>query len=587
MLFESKRVEKTKLPVSRKRFTALLLPGFIVFTAASAAYAGRSDQTLVPPPPPIAIDLGGGLSSGMDYSGVYQGGYSRLGNMYSGYGNGYSGYANGPQLNAYSAISNAAALQKATAAAMRQYTQGFEIDLNSSDALKQRGLYRYAMGDLVGANSDLSKALSLSPNDKPAAEALLDLWRRQVAANPMAANGHLGLARAYLQIGDLESAQAEYRVVVKLDPQNPHLPAARKYVKDALAKRASQKCFESAKALSGVGDYKEASEKASEALSYWPKDSQVMLFKAEMAEKLGDYPEAHKMYLAVMSEDPKNHQAEKALKNLKAHKGAYLAKGKSESEAVATSNLGRVSASAAASDTAVPLEAGQLRPPLTVAQNPDEVSSLANFLGSVRTLGIAQKNQAKKVEKVSQKSLKSLSVQPQSNRIAKTTGAADEVPLLKAQTAQMAPMNDETIAALSADPDMPKLAPPIPQSKRAARNSRNSSLARPSQPVSMELEKVALSGSGVTLSVLLRNNGDQPLTLPVQVKVAVKAPGKPEKLVKGRFLSSTVAPQGSVQGIIRLPENEFSPSTDIFLPNFSANGVAQGDLHLSIPVASL
>jgi tetratricopeptide (TPR) repeat protein len=559
------------------------LPGIFALTAANAAYAGQSNQTLVPPPPPIAIDLGSGMSSGMDYSGIYQGAYSRLGNMYSGYGNNYSGYTNGysPQGNAYAAINSAAAAQQA---AMRQYTQSFDIDLNSSDALKQRGLYRYAMGDLVGANSDLSKALSLSPHDKQAAEALLDLWRRQVSANPMAVNGHLGLARAYLQIGDLESAQAEYRVVVKLDPENPHLPAARKCVKELLARRASQKCFESAKTMSGVGDYREAYEKASEALAYCPKDEQVMLFKARMAEKLADYPEAHKLYLAVLTEDPKNQQAEKALKILKAHKGAYLAKSAPEerSEGKVTSNLGQVSSATVASNAAVPLEAGQLRPPLTVAQNPDEVTSLANFLGSVRTLGIAQKNQAKKVEKSSQKSLKSLSLKSNS-----AGTAASAAPVLKAQTAQMAPLEDGSVASAFADPDMPKLAPPISTSNGPRKNFKHSASSAQSALVSMELQKVALSGTGVTLSVLLKNNSDQPLALPAQVKVAVKAPGKPEKMVRGRFLSSTVAPQEAVKGVIKLPENEFSPSTDIFLPNFHANGIAQGDLHLSIPVASL
>ena len=149
MLFNSKKAGNVKLPISRSYPKVLLLSCLFAALGANAASSANRDQTLVPPPPPIAIDLGGGLSSGIDYSGVnmYPGTFSRFGNTYSGYGNGYgNGYSNGYP-SAASSLSSATAAQNSMAEAMRQYTKAFDIDLNSSDALKQRGLYRYAMID--------------------------------------------------------------------------------------------------------------------------------------------------------------------------------------------------------------------------------------------------------------------------------------------------------------------------------------------------------------------------------------------------------------------------------------------------------
>lgn len=609
MLGEVKKADTLSLQVARIGFNVFIAALVLLAPAATGAHASRSEQTLVPPPPPIAIDLGGGLSGGgfeyQSMSNTYPGAYSRPGYSYPTYGKIYNGF------NTYSAsgksyldngttsasVSALAAAQNSMAQAMRQYNKNFEVDQNSPDALKQRGLCRYSTGDLVGANSDLSKCLTLDPHNKQAAEALLDLWRRQVAANPLSVNGHLGLARTYLQLGDLEAAQSEYKEVVRLDPNNPHLPAARKCVKAALARRAALKCFESAKTLNGVGDYKDAYDKTLEALTYTPNNSQILLLKGQLADKLSYHAEAREAYLAVLAEDPKNQEAAKGLKGVKPNaKGRapqmQLAAKQSSSPTQPpkappfTSSFNKVATDVTTDNTSAVS---------TVAAAPDDVGSLSRFIDSVRNLAVTEKIQTKQFEKLSQKSLNTMA--NKSAKAAQPTSAGPEVPILRAQV----PLLDtgssaiEAPAALAADPEMPKLAPPIPQ--RAASKGVGSSLPfvplEPAgQAVSLELQKVTPSKAGITLKVLLRNESDHDLAIPAHLKVAVKSPGRPKKFVAVRFYSDTVPAKCFAKGVIRLPESEFSPTTDVFLPSFplpnnTALGLAHKDLHLTTPLASL
>src|SRR5207244_3734283 len=110
--------------------------------------------------------------------------------------------------------------------------------------------------------SDLSHALTLDPSDTASKKTLLELWQHQVSHNPKDANAHLGLARAYQLGGDLPSAQSEYRQVVRLDPTNPNLPAARQSFKLALARQEARRSLEAAKTLEAHGAAKEAYQKA-------------------------------------------------------------------------------------------------------------------------------------------------------------------------------------------------------------------------------------------------------------------------------------------------------------------------------------
>ncbi|MGH9549876.1 MAG: tetratricopeptide repeat protein, partial [Terriglobales bacterium] len=200
--------------------------------------------------------------------------------------------------------------------AKQEYQRALEINPNSASALRQMGILRLQQSDIVGANTDLSRALVLNPNDKIAAKNLTELWQRQVSRNPKEVTGHLGLARAYQQGGDLKSAQSEYRTVVSMDPQNPNLPAARQSFKLALARQEAQRSIAAAHTLEGQGLIPDAHQKAVEAVGLCPGDVSMRLYQGRLSEKIGRYNEAHDAYMNVLREDPTNEEAAKALAGL-------------------------------------------------------------------------------------------------------------------------------------------------------------------------------------------------------------------------------------------------------------------------------
>ncbi len=313
--------------------------------------------------------------------------------------------------------------------ARNEYEKALAVDPKSELALRQRGLLKYALQDQVGANADLSKALSLCPEDHLAGEALLELWRRQVAASTADPNGHLGLARAYMLVGDLDSAQTEYQEVARLDPNNPHLPAARNSFKLALARREANNCFEAAKTLEHEGAINEAQKKITEAISYYPHDVAMLLCQGKLSEKLGLYEEAHGAYLGVLKEDPKNSLAAARLKKMQAPKFSENVSAKVEKPATtvdippapplrdplmpetptaAPINQTKPATAPLAPRAGVPstyLERLD-NAPSGLATNCIPMDNLSNFICSVRELAINQQLQRKEIDRINKESLK-------------------------------------------------------------------------------------------------------------------------------------------------------------------------------------
>jgi len=200
--------------------------------------------------------------------------------------------------------------------ARQEYQLALEVDANSGAAHRQMGLLRQSMGDVVGANADLSRAVIIDRQDKAAGSALVELWQKQVSALPNDANSHMGLARAYQLTGNLSAAQAEYRQVVRIDPNHPNLPAARQSFKLALARQEAERDVAAARTLEAQGAIPEANQKVCEALGLCPTDAGYRLYQGYLLERMGQYAQAHDAYLSVLKDDPKNVQAAQRLQAL-------------------------------------------------------------------------------------------------------------------------------------------------------------------------------------------------------------------------------------------------------------------------------
>jgi tetratricopeptide (TPR) repeat protein len=196
-----------------------------------------------------------------------------------------------------------------------EFERALEVDNNCAAAHAELGKYFLMTSDMVKANEELTKALSLDPSDKDAAQTMVKLWQEQVAAVPNV-NSHLGLAKAYQSAGDLANAQAEYKEVVKLDPNHPSLPAARQSFKIAIAQSRAADEFTQAKTLATGGRLAEAYHYIADAVAYVPGNCDYKLLQGELLEKLAQPAEAKQVYMAILDIDPQNQQAIDRLKNL-------------------------------------------------------------------------------------------------------------------------------------------------------------------------------------------------------------------------------------------------------------------------------
>jgi tetratricopeptide (TPR) repeat protein len=194
------------------------------------------------------------------------------------------------------------------AAASQYYRQAVAKDADYGPAHRQLGLLAMAQRDTTTAAAELRRAVILDPKDAIAAETLVDIWRKQVAANPSFGEYHLGLAAALQLSGDLVGAETEYRKVQSLDPKNPQLVAAAASLNRSYQHAQAEKHKLAAETLFSQGLKKEAFSEISQAVMIEPRNANYQLLLGECMEADGDYQGAHQAYLTCVLIDPGNNK---------------------------------------------------------------------------------------------------------------------------------------------------------------------------------------------------------------------------------------------------------------------------------------
>ncbi len=196
-----------------------------------------------------------------------------------------------------------------TPTALNWYQQAVVKDPDCAQAHRQLGLILLSQKDLTGAVTSLRKALVLNPNDAAAGHALVELWQRQVAANPLTPENHLGLAGAYQLTGDFAGASQEYGKLEAIDPKNTSLAAGRASLERAIAHARSEKHRLAAETLLSQGLAREAFAEIKQAAMAEPRNARYQLMLAQCLESLGDYKGAHQAYLTCVLIDPVNNKS--------------------------------------------------------------------------------------------------------------------------------------------------------------------------------------------------------------------------------------------------------------------------------------
>lgn len=188
------------------------------------------------------------------------------------------------------------------------YNQAIVKDPEYGAAYRQLGLIARAEGDHTQAAASLRKALILDSKDVAAGQALVEIWRKQVAKDPLQAENHLGLAGALQLTGDFQGAEGEYRKLETLEPNHPAIKAGRKSLNNAYHHNNADKHKKAAETLFGQGLRKEALAEISQAVMLEPRNSKYQFFLGECLEACGDYKGAHQAYLTCVLIDPEKNQ---------------------------------------------------------------------------------------------------------------------------------------------------------------------------------------------------------------------------------------------------------------------------------------
>ncbi|MBK9773686.1 MAG: tetratricopeptide repeat protein [Candidatus Obscuribacter sp.] len=324
-----------------------------------------------------------------------------------------------PSVANHVSVGNAAAMSGQHMEAKAAYQEALELNPDSSSALRQLGMTRLKLRDYTGASADLTRALILDQSDKVAANALIGLWREQVASRPSDPNSHLGLARALQVAGDLTAAQAEYKTVVQLNPSHPHLPAARQSFKLALAKQEAKKAYDLAQSLEKEGALSAAYQKASDAVGLYPSDKNYKAYWETLGEKI-------RAQGIPAAPPPLSPEAQAQLAAL-----AQPGEQPPQASLPTAQNLG-LAQTPAAQQAQFAGENGY-RPMNTDTQ----VSSISNFLSTMRDFTVQQQNQIDATSKATREALKSL-------------GTGGAVPAIEA-TASSTTTTTATATAATAD----------------------------------------------------------------------------------------------------------------------------------------
>jgi hypothetical protein len=97
--------------------------------------------------------------------------------------------------------------------------------------------------------------------------------------------------------------------------------------------------------------------------------------------------------------------------------------------------------------------------------------------------------------------------------------------------------------------------------------------------VTLQVSEVKPTLVGARIKLLLKNNSGKEVVIPENQKVAYQKGEDPEQLLAIEFTAHHVPAGGSACGIVKFPNHQVDPDTDLYLPHFLKDGSKFSDLH--------
>ena len=200
--------------------------------------------------------------------------------------------------------------------ALSWYRQATVKNPNYGPAHRGAGFAYMMIKDYTQAASSLRKAVIADPDDRASGQALVEIWRKQVASQPTLAENHLGLGTALQLSGDLDGAEAEYMKVEQLDRSNPQIGPARNSLVKARKHKEADKHREAAETFFSQGLKREALSELAQAAMMEPNNARYQFQLGEYLEAAGDYQNALAAYRKSVLIDPRNEEGARRMREL-------------------------------------------------------------------------------------------------------------------------------------------------------------------------------------------------------------------------------------------------------------------------------
>jgi len=366
---------------------------------------------------------------------------------------------------------------------------------------------------------------------------------------------------------------------VRLDPNHPNLPAARRSFKRSILRQQAWRHFQAARTLADQGALAEAQQMLIEALSIDPASTQARLYQGELFEQSAEYSRAREAYLRILKDDPNNIAAARRIYKLPAPDGR--------------------SPPAVTGSTGDPFSITGLipeDPPGTAypaSPAPDQITSLSNFVISLRNHTLGQDAHIQEAE-ARTRSLRDALARSITGRPAMRSPVSRK--FLQPGSLESL-LGGSAAVFVEAPPALPGMKetliegkastggsdPPVaPSRRRPCRQAvAPATIPPPGRPVLFELLRVHADRSSVRLQVALRNRGPTSISLPGSPTALVRSPGNPDRKVKIRFSGKVVPAGGNLTGTVRVPGNPLSPGATIVLTDLDPADFGSRRLYLT------
>lgn len=197
------------------------------------------------------------------------------------------------------------------------YHKAIAADASFGPPYRQLGFIQLSKKETTSAAASLRKAIILDSSDMAAGNALVDIWRKQVAADSKNPDNHLGLAAALQLTQDFVGAESEYKQLEMINPGHPALAPGRASLARAYQHARADKHKMAAETLFSQGLKREALVEVSQAVMMEPKNTAYQFLLGECLEAGGDYNGARQAYMVCVLGEPSREVGKKAAERIR------------------------------------------------------------------------------------------------------------------------------------------------------------------------------------------------------------------------------------------------------------------------------